>query len=407
MKKNAFTLIEMSIVLILISIVLGGFINMGIASIEQQKISTTKLELKAIKTALIAYAAKKGKLPTADSNDDGIGDSNITGNILNLPYLDLKIKAKDNFGQKYHYDVWDQITISNRDSICSSLQNHFTQDNYPKVINDTNNDFSVVAVIISKGKDIQLTGANNSTNREYEMSENKYDKLTNDDLTIELTSYELLGNICDLVPNEQTNLGLVVYYNLNNDSDDFTGNINAVETGSIDYSNGDYASFESSDYLTINLDTNIYTTWTISIWLKNDNWVSSTTNYFLSANSNAPANENHNFYINNTNSIVAQAITKTDTNEDLIYSYSNSITNWHHYLVSHKRTSTNEVTRRIYFDGIEVAEEKGNYADIENYIKVAREDGSNPWENDIDEFRFYNYALTQNQVYTLYQQGRR
>ena len=157
MKKDAFTLMEMAIVLIIISIILAGSVNMGIKSLEQQKISTTKIELKAIKIALIAFAAKKGRLPNGDSNDDGIADSNITNYALNLPYIDLKTKSKDNFGQKYHYDVWNNLTDSNRDSICNTLQNHYTQDSYPRVVDDTNtNNFSVVAVVISKGNDIEI-----------------------------------------------------------------------------------------------------------------------------------------------------------------------------------------------------------------------------------------------------------
>ena len=149
----------------------------------------------------------------------------------------------------------------------------------------------------------------------------------------------------------------------------------------------------------------------ISIWLQNDNWASATTNYFLSANSNASGNGNHTFYIQSTNSIdtkiIAQAITQTNGSDNLSYNYSNTITQWHHILITHKRISQDEVSRIIYFDGINVADETNNYADLESSIIIGRDNGINPWQNDIDEFRFYNYALTKNQVYTLYNQGRR
>ncbi len=202
MKRKAFTLIEMAIVLIIVAIVVGSFLNVGMATLEKEKISTTQDDLKAIKTSLIAYAAKHGKLPYPDIDEDGKGDStaDCTTDDCELPYMDLNIKSKDNFGMAYNYDVWDVLVDTNRDSFCSDLKYPYTGNQLPRVQNDAeDNNYSVVATILSKGEDKILTGENIDKDRIYEMTENKYHDSDNNDIVVELSAYELLGSVCDLV----------------------------------------------------------------------------------------------------------------------------------------------------------------------------------------------------------------
>lgn len=211
MNKKAFTLTEMAIVLIVMSIVLGTFINIGSVVLDKKKISSTHDDMESIKTALISYASTHGKLPYPDFDGDGEGNDDntsfpTTSSITYLPSLDLAQKSKDSYGVNIYYDVNDALVDSNSTSICESLK---IINGYPIVVNDDNSsNYTVAAVIISSGSDKLLTGENNNTDRIYEMSVNKYQDITdtidnanaNNDIVIELTTYELMGAICDLVP---------------------------------------------------------------------------------------------------------------------------------------------------------------------------------------------------------------
>lgn len=199
MKKRAFTLIEMSIVLTIIAIVLGALIPLIKSIYTKNIITSTKSDLEAIKNNLIAYSATRGYLPKVDSDKDGIGDSLVTTEAGYVPYIDINSKKFDGYGVIYRYDVVNSLTSTTDNNICTTLYS-ITTDNseLPKVVDESGvNKYSVVAVLFSTGKNKVLTGENSDSDREYEMAINKYNISSRDDILVELSAFELISSICD------------------------------------------------------------------------------------------------------------------------------------------------------------------------------------------------------------------
>ena len=409
MNKKAFTLIEMAIVITIIGIVVGTFINLGTATLEKQKISTTKDELKAIKSSLIAYAARHGRLPYPDTDGDGKendGNGNIiadcTSDNCELPYLDLRVKSKDNFGIKFQYDAWDDLLSTNRDNICHAMQNYYTGDSLPSVLNDVEDtNYSVIAVIFSKGKDKVLTGENIDLDREYEMSENSYNEISNDDLVMELTIYDILGSMCNLVPEVDTSIGLVAHYKLTNNLDDEEDRYDATGSGSITYPDGTYINTGANGAVNTSIDGVKYENWSVSIWLRRTNWLVNQ-NTFIDVADPDVTGGNFEFFIN------GNELRYRNNNINTVYNYSSDATftasSWHHYIVTQERKAIDSVDVKVYVDGNLKATNSQDYEDLENLISLGT--GRWAWGEDIDEFRFYDYALSTDQVTTLNGLGR-
>ncbi|MCK5111235.1 MAG: type II secretion system protein [Arcobacteraceae bacterium] len=202
-QKKAFSLLEMSIVLTILALIMGIFLSFGKSIYETSKTKATKYELQTIKKSLISYMAVQGKLPQADTNGDGVGDTTGFGT---LPYIDLSLPSSDKYGMVYQYDVSDSLISSDESNVCAALSSIYTQiddinssTTFPQMIDESNNSrYAVAAVIISKGVNKTLSGANSDDNRKYEMAINKYNADTRDDLVMELSALELIGTICDL-----------------------------------------------------------------------------------------------------------------------------------------------------------------------------------------------------------------
>lgn len=122
--SGGFTLIEMAVGLLVLSLLLATLLAPISAQIDQRKISDTQNALNQISEALIGYALSKGYLPCPDKtsgaasapNDtgpnDGVEDLNAAGtactatnNEGNLPWTTLGIPATDAWGNFYRYRV--------------------------------------------------------------------------------------------------------------------------------------------------------------------------------------------------------------------------------------------------------------------------------------------------------------
>jgi len=93
MKKSAFTLIELSIVLIIIGLLIGGSFSFLKNMRERAKITTAKQDVLSAKNAVIGYAMASGVLPTQDTFDANLSPKK--GNQHQLFYFDdenLEIK---------------------------------------------------------------------------------------------------------------------------------------------------------------------------------------------------------------------------------------------------------------------------------------------------------------------------
>ena len=180
-NKKAFTLIEMAIVLTILAMVIGTVISMTRASYQKNRLYETKQDIHKIKQSIIGYAGIHHKLPSADTDTDTIpqdGKGEGVAGIGDIPYLDLQIKSKDEFGMVYSYDVNDSLlTTTTSEELCTQL--NLISDSatsLPLVENQdipTSDTYSLAATIISKGQDKVLTGKNDDTpdpnDRVYEM----------------------------------------------------------------------------------------------------------------------------------------------------------------------------------------------------------------------------------------------
>lgn len=197
-NKKAYTLIEIAITLSILSLVIGAYMWVGKTLYDKNRFEDTQNDMQNIKKVLIAYAATNAKLPKVDSNSsiDGEGDTN--GTIGYFPFIDLNTLSKDHYGMVYQYDVLDMLTETNESTICDKLKDVNDTVDQPLVINDTSDtNYSVAAIVISRGKNKVLTGNNAVANRVYEMADNRFNADENDDLVLELSILELFGKICE------------------------------------------------------------------------------------------------------------------------------------------------------------------------------------------------------------------
>ncbi len=128
-KAAGFTLVELSIVLLIVGLLLGGLLPTLSAQVDQRHIDETRKQLNEIKQALIGFAMINGRLPCpASSTSNGIesfasGGNATNGNCSNfydgfVPAATLGLPATsstgltDAWGNPLHYAVtlWSSST---------------------------------------------------------------------------------------------------------------------------------------------------------------------------------------------------------------------------------------------------------------------------------------------------------
>ena len=243
LKEKGFSLVEISIVLIIIGMILGATVTLWRSSIGATKLSTTKSNLENIKNSVINFAMANGRLPCPDStippNNSGQSDPvgpgacGTTGGCTTppcfVPFQALQIQlpgGRDSYSNVFRYDIsYDPaagagLTNTTLDTFCGVLfeyLNHATDAGVPRVPCVTNqNDgadngqigaagqgYAVAAVIISEtpidnvfNAPPGLSGKNVAgTPREYEMASRANDT-TYGNLASELTYGELFNKVC-------------------------------------------------------------------------------------------------------------------------------------------------------------------------------------------------------------------
>ncbi|MBF0626798.1 MAG: type II secretion system protein [Magnetococcales bacterium] len=118
-RQGGFSLIEVSIVLVILSVVLGGGLTTLSTMRDKQQKQKTNLSLDKVRDALIWYAASNGFLPCPDvgvdaSNTtqvafDGVGDADGAGNCRLsygvLPWEELGLPRYDNWNNYFTYHL--------------------------------------------------------------------------------------------------------------------------------------------------------------------------------------------------------------------------------------------------------------------------------------------------------------
>ena len=245
-SQKGFSLVEISIVLVIIGLILGAGLTMWRSSIGTTKLSTTKTNLANIKNSVINFAIANGRLPcpdttTAPPNNIGISNPPVSGACIYgagcptppcyVPYVTLQIQlpgGTDSFGNVFRYDVsfapaaGAGMTSTTQDTFCGVLfeyLNHATDPSVPRqpCVTDANDPtpangqidppgqgYGVAAVIISQtsvdnvfNAPPGLSGKNVvGADREYEMA-TRQNGTAYGDLVAELTYGDLYNKACN------------------------------------------------------------------------------------------------------------------------------------------------------------------------------------------------------------------
>lgn len=115
--QRGFTLIEMAIVLVIVTILIGGLAMPLSAQIQARRIAETNRTLEEAREALLGYAmthpanspATNRYLPCPDTDGDGrenrVSDTTCTAYHGLLPWVDLGVAPQDAWGNRLRYAV--------------------------------------------------------------------------------------------------------------------------------------------------------------------------------------------------------------------------------------------------------------------------------------------------------------
>ncbi|VAW57851.1 hypothetical protein MNBD_GAMMA11-2774 [hydrothermal vent metagenome] len=114
MKINSgFTLIEVSLVLLIVAFTLGSLLLPLGSKLEEKSINETKVQLAETRQAIINFTLSNSRLPCPDINSDGIEDLNATNcssSIGSIAYVTINSPHKiDPWGQAFIYRVTDDF----------------------------------------------------------------------------------------------------------------------------------------------------------------------------------------------------------------------------------------------------------------------------------------------------------
>jgi len=160
-RQSGFTLIEIAVVLVIVGLLVGSFINTFSERIETTRISETEGELADIKDALIAYAYTRGGAPFLPCPDntvppdgaedrDGFGNCSAAAGVL--PWRTLGFARADAWSTQYSYWVNNDFAVNTGFTLATD--NLVNSSTIRTRVNDVLADVSrnAVAVVFSHGK---------------------------------------------------------------------------------------------------------------------------------------------------------------------------------------------------------------------------------------------------------------
>ncbi len=119
-RAGGFSLLEMTLVLLLAGLLLGGLLMPYASSLDHRQRQQTEQRLQSIQESLYGYALAHGRLPCPDCRfgDEGACRSGLVGDgvedrhgtecanpVGNLPWTSLGVPATDAWGNRYTYRV--------------------------------------------------------------------------------------------------------------------------------------------------------------------------------------------------------------------------------------------------------------------------------------------------------------
>ncbi|WP_432377423.1 type II secretion system protein [Duganella sp. P38] len=113
-RRSGFTLVEVSIVLLIVGLMIGGLVAPLASQLEQRRVSDTRRVMDEAREALIGFALHNGYLPCpAISSSNGLEDRN--GAVCNrrygyLPWATLGVGKLDGWNRLMGYTVTPAFT---------------------------------------------------------------------------------------------------------------------------------------------------------------------------------------------------------------------------------------------------------------------------------------------------------
>jgi prepilin-type N-terminal cleavage/methylation domain-containing protein len=108
-RQSGFTLVEISIVLLIVGLMIGGLVAPLASQLEQKKVSDTRRALDEAREALIGFALRNGYLPCPAISSSN-GEEDRTGSACNkrygyLPWTTLGVARLDGWNHVLGYSV--------------------------------------------------------------------------------------------------------------------------------------------------------------------------------------------------------------------------------------------------------------------------------------------------------------
>jgi prepilin-type N-terminal cleavage/methylation domain-containing protein len=168
MTKNqfGFSLIEMAMVLLIISLIISSLLLPLSTQITQKRLKTTQRDLEIINESLLGFLVINNRLPYPASNSaTGIEDSKLDGQEGYLPWTTLALdnSKTDAWGQAFRYRVDTQYTSQSLPVPPNTSNNLKIRNLQNTPLTNENINSDVIAIIFSKGKDGQANKANGGT----------------------------------------------------------------------------------------------------------------------------------------------------------------------------------------------------------------------------------------------------
>ena len=174
--QQGFSLIEVSIVLVIVGLLLGGLMTPLATQFENAKRKDTQRTLETISEALYGFALTNGRLPCPDTDNNGLenplgGVGGCTALFGILPWVTLNTGATDAWGRPFSYRVTG-VYADNTDgtgcgvatlgvsfSLCSSADIQVLDASAGNTLAAT-----IPAIVLSRGANGAAVGADENEN---------------------------------------------------------------------------------------------------------------------------------------------------------------------------------------------------------------------------------------------------
>lgn len=121
--QKGFTLLELAVVLVVVTILMTGLLGPLSTRIEQQERQRTEGVLEDVKETLYGFAIATGRLPCPDTGGDGGEDFNLVGACTqvngDVPWMTLGVPQQDPWGTNYAYRVTGVFADSTDGAPCA------------------------------------------------------------------------------------------------------------------------------------------------------------------------------------------------------------------------------------------------------------------------------------------------